>query len=113
MRAPVHIFDWMPTLGKLAGHAPRTDLEWDGRDIWPLIQSRATRARPRTLYWRTKSYQAICYGDWKLIVKNQQKVVGLYNVLTDPDEENDAAQQHPERVEDLKRRLAEVSADDR
>jgi len=113
MQAPVHIVDWMPTLCKLAGHAPRADLKWDGQDIWPLIQDRAARAKPRTLYWRTRGFQAICHGDWKLIVNKQQSVAGLYNVLTDPYEEKDVAQKHPERVEDLKRRLAEVSADDR
>ena len=113
MQAPVHIVDWMPTLCKLAGHSPRSDLNWDGKDIWPLIQSRATRAKARTLYWKTKSFQALCHDNWKLIVKNQQQLVGLYNVLVDPYEEKDVAQKHPERVEDLKRRLAQVAADDR
>jgi len=34
-------------------------------------------------------------------------------VLADPYEENDMAQRRPDRVNDLKRLLAEVSADDR
>jgi len=121
MLAPVHIVDWMPTFCKLAGHSPKTDLfdrlkaslRWDGKDIWPLIQSRAARAKPRTLYWKTSGAQAIRHGDWKLIVDKQQRVVGLYDVVADPYEENDMAKRYPDRVNDLKRLLAEVSADDR
>ncbi len=111
--APVHIVDWMPTFCKLAGHSPKTDLKWDGKDIWPLIQSRAAHAKPRTLYWRTPSAQAIRHGDWKLIVDKQQRVVGLYDVVADPYEENDMAKRHPDRVNDLKQLLVKVSADDR
>jgi len=121
MLAPVHIVDWMPTFCKLAGHSPKTDLfdrlnaslKWDGQDIWPLIQSRTAHAKPRTLYWKTSGAQAIRHGDWKLIVDKQQRVVGLYDVVADPYEENDMAKRHPDRVNDLKQLLAEVSADDR
>jgi len=113
MLAPVHIVDWMPTFCKLAGHSPKIDLKWDGKDIWPLIQSRAAHAKPRTLYWRTPGAQAIRRGDWKLIVDKQQRVVGLYDVVADPYEENDMAKRHPNRVNDLEQLLVKVSADDR
>ena len=113
MLAPVHIVDWMPTFCKLAGHSPKTDLRWDGQDIWPLIQIRAAHAKGRTLYWKTSGAQAIRHGDWKLIVDKQQRVVGLYDVVADPYEENDMAKRHPDRVNDLKQLLVEVSADDR
>jgi arylsulfatase A-like enzyme len=121
MLAPVHIVDWMPTFCKLARHSSETDLfdrlraslKWDGEDIWPLIQSRAAHAAPRTLYWKTPGAQAIRRGDWKLIVDKQQTVVGLYDVVADPYEENDMAKRHPDRVNDLKRFLVKVSADDR
>lgn len=113
MDTPVHIVDWMPTLCKLAGYSSNTDAKWDGQDIWPLIQGRVDQAKPRTLYWRTPSAQAIRHGNWKLIVNKQQKVVGLYNVDADPYEENDVAQLHQDRIEALKQRLVEVSADDR
>ena len=113
MTAPVHIVDWMPTFCKLAGYSPNADPKWDGKDIWPLIRSRAAHSEPRTLYWRTPGAQAIRHGNWKLIVDKQQKATGLYDVVADPYEENNMIQRHPERVNKLKRLLAKVSADDR
>lgn len=113
MLAPVHVVDWMPTLCRLADYSPKSDLKWDGRDIWPLIRNRAAHAEPRTMYWKTPGAQAIRRGDWKLIVNRQQKVTGLYDVVADPYEENDMAQRCPDRVNELKRLLAEVEADDR
>ena len=113
MLAPVHVVDWMPTFCKLAGYSPKRDLKWDGEDIWPLIQARAAHAKPRTLYWKTPGAQAIRHGDWKLIVDKQQRVVGLYDVVADPYEENDMAQRYPDRVNALEQLLNRVSADDR
>ncbi|MHC4073982.1 MAG: sulfatase-like hydrolase/transferase [Planctomycetota bacterium] len=121
MLAPVHIVDWMPTFCKMAGYSPdanpfdrlRASLKWDGKDIWPVIRSRAAHGEPRTLYWRTPGAQAIRQGDWKLIVDKQQKAIGLYDVVADPYEENNMVQRHSDRVNNLKRLLAKVSADDR
>jgi len=113
MLAPVHIVDWMPTFCRLAGYAEKRGLKWDGKDIWSLIQKRAAHAPPRPLYWKTPGAQAIRDGDWKLIVDKQQKVVGLYDVVADPYEENDMAERHPDRVRNLKQLLSKVSADDR
>lgn len=113
MQVPTHIVDWMPTLCTLGGGRPQPELKWDGKDIWPLIRSRARRGRLRTLYWKTPNAQALRHGDWKLLVDKQQQVMGLYNVTTDPYEENNMVQRYPERVEELKRRLLQVSAEDR
>ncbi|MHC4582323.1 MAG: sulfatase/phosphatase domain-containing protein, partial [Planctomycetota bacterium] len=113
MLAPVHIVDWMPTFCRLAGYSAKRGLKWDGEDIWPLIESRAAHTKPRTLYWKTPGAQAIRQGDWKLIVDKQQRVVGLYDVVADPYEENNMAKRHPGRVSNLEQLLARVSADDR
>jgi arylsulfatase A-like enzyme len=111
--APMHIVDWMPTLSKLAGYSPETDLRWDGSDVWPLISGRAAAIEARSLYWKTPNAFAIRLGDWKLITGKQQKSFELYNVIADPYEEHDVARRNPERVNELRRLLEEVSAHDR
>lgn len=113
LAVPVHIVDWMPTLCKLVGYFPEANLKWDGRDIWPLICGRATLSEPRLLYWKTPNASAIRHGNWKLIVGKRKKDIQLYDVAADPYEEHNLAQRHTHRVNDLRRLLAEVSADDR
>jgi len=113
LSASVHIVDWMPTLCKLAGYSPQKDLKWDGRDIWPLICGRTASNEPQMFYWKTPNAFAIRFGNWKLITNKQQKSFELYDVIADPYEEHDIALRHPERVNDLRRLLTEVSAHDR
>ncbi|UCD00001.1 MAG: arylsulfatase [Phycisphaerales bacterium] len=113
LTAPVHIVDWMPTLCGLAGYVPQRDLKWDGRDVWPSISRGTARAEPLLFYWKTPNASAVRHGDWKLIVPKKSKVPELYNVTSDPYEEHDMAKQQPDRVKDLKQRLAALSADDR
>jgi len=113
LAAPVHIVDWMPTLCKLVGYVPKTDLGWDGKDVWPLICGQTASGEPRLLYWKTPGAAAIRQGNWKLIVDKKGKEAELYDLAADPYEERDLAQLHPQRVEDLRRLLAKISADDR
>jgi len=113
LSASMHIVDWMPTLCKLAGYSPQRDLRWDGRDIWPLICGRTIAGEPRTFYWKTPNAFAIRQGDWKLVTDKQQKNFELYDVINDPYEEHDVDRRYPKRVNELKRLLANVSADDR
>ena len=54
-------------------------------------------------------YRWTIEGDWKLIVPNPERKPGetiqLYHVMEDPHERNDLAEEHPERVEALLRRI--------
>ena len=110
---PVHIVDWMPTLCRLAGYFPERDLNWDGRDIWPLVCEGVANVEPKPLYWKTPNSSAVRFGDWKIIVNRGRGDVELYNLGSDPYETEDLAQQHPETVKRLERLLAKFSQDDR
>lgn len=109
---PVHIVDWMPTLCSLVGYSAEKDLKWDGKNVWPLICGQAADAEPRLLYWKTPNASAVRHGNWKLIV-GRKKDPELYDLSADPYEKTDLASQHPERVSDLRRQMATVSAQDR
>ncbi|MHC4680377.1 MAG: sulfatase-like hydrolase/transferase [Planctomycetota bacterium] len=113
LATPVHIVDWMPTLCGLAGYVPQKDLRWDGRDIWPSVSQGTAPIEPPLFYWKTPNASAVRRGDWKLIVNRREQEAELYNVTADPYEERDMAGQQPDRVNDLRRVLAEVSAHDR
>jgi len=113
LTAPIHIVDWMPTLCKLAGYHSELELNWDGRDIWPLIRGKTVSTEPRLFYWKTPNASAVRLRDWKLIVSKKTNQIELYNLAVDPYEKDDLAQRHPQRVSDLRRLFAEVAADDR
>jgi len=111
--APVHIVDWMPTLCEFVGYTPEKDLNWDGQNIWPLIEGQSSQAEPRTLYWKTPNTFALRHGDWKLIVANGDEKAELYNLAVDPYETRDLAQQEKKRVADLKVLLEQHRKNDR
>jgi arylsulfatase A-like enzyme len=110
---PVQIIDWMPTLCRLAGYQPKTDLKWDGRDIWPLLTGDVKTAQPRALYAVAPAHRArsLRYGDWKLIV-DQQEATELYDLATDPAESMNLAASRPKRVAELRKLLDEMAARD-
>jgi arylsulfatase A-like enzyme len=123
--SPVHIVDWMPTLCQLAEYSPKMNLNWDGRDIWPLICGQTIRSilrssaaakdeqEPRTFYWKTPRQSAVRRGDWKSVFSEDGKKVELYNLSADPLEKKDLARQYPQRVSELKVLLAELAKNDR
>jgi len=104
--------DWMPTLCHLAGCIPEENLDWDGLNIWPLIEDQRLKTEQRTLYWKTPNAWALRHGDWKLIVAKGEEAE-LYNLAVDPYEKQDLAQQHPKRIADLRTLLEEHRKHDR
>ena len=111
--APIHIVDWMPTLCRLAGCAPKRDLDWDGTDVWPIIRGNSAKTEPRSLYWKAPRYSAVRLGDWKLVLRNSGDSPELYDLGADPYETRDLADGNPERVRQLRDRWKQYAAKDR
>jgi arylsulfatase A-like enzyme len=108
----MHAVDWMPTLTKLVGYTPSSDLKWDGRDVWPLVTGAVTKAEPRTLYIALPGGAALRDGDWKLIATKDNRKL-LFNLADDPYEKTDLASKEPQRVEKLVAQLAKMREQDR
>jgi len=109
VKHPVNIVDWMPTFCSLAGYTSEKDLQWDGQDIWPLLAGKTRQAEPRSFYWRTVDQTAVREGDWKLIlpVRDHSGTVELFDLSSDPYEQNNLATAHADKVAQLKKRLAQ------
>jgi arylsulfatase A-like enzyme len=118
IHTPLHVVDWMPTLCALAGAKPRGDLKWDGANIWPVLNQQQPTLPLRTLYSAAPGFRAqmVRHGDWKLVVTKGSGKKGpteeLFDLATDLSETKNLAQDKPERLAELKQRLAEVSAAD-
>jgi beta-glucosidase len=121
--APAAMEDWMPTLARLAGTTPPTDRIIDGKDIWPLLGGHGERDPNgpfRYLLVRSSNTELGGYieGKWKL----KLKVVGgesvyaiydhedlLFDLNADPGEQNDLAPSMPQKVVELKQRMADLA----
>lgn len=100
MRHPVHIVDWMPTLLRLTGYESNAEAsKFDGCDIWPLLTGEQTNPEPRTLYFKRGNSAALRHGDWKLVVSGANRQ--LFDLASDPNEENDHAGKCPDKLTEL------------
>jgi arylsulfatase len=91
----------LPTLCAVSG--AKTPKDIDGLSFLPALLGKEQKPR-EFLYWEFPSYegqQAVRMGDWKALRKNIFKgnmTLELYNLKTDPREQNDVAKQYPEVV---------------
>jgi arylsulfatase A-like enzyme len=105
VREPLHGVDWYPTLLKLAGAAAEQKTPVDGLDLWPVLTQGAKSPHDAILLaGMAPGRAAIRMGDWKLHVSAGD--VELYNLAEDIGEKVNLAEAQPEKVEELRGRLA-------
>lgn len=104
-------WDMLPTFCELAGVAAPENI--DGISMVPELLGRSGEQRQHDyLYWefteRNRS-QAVRQGDWKgvrnNIRQNPNSPLELYNLASDPGEQTNLADQHPEIVQQLNQLL--------
>jgi arylsulfatase A-like enzyme len=104
-------WDVLPTCADIAGTPAPSDI--NGISFLPELLGKK-QSRHQYLYWEFPARggrRAIRKGKWKAvqydIFKGNDKIE-LYNLETDPGEENNLAQSHPEIVAQLKKLMREV-----
>ncbi|MHC5016812.1 MAG: sulfatase-like hydrolase/transferase, partial [Planctomycetota bacterium] len=99
---PVSTLDLTPTLLAAAGgDIPTTD----GVDLAPYLAGQLQGDPHDTLFWRKLQNWAVRDGDWKLVESNGTGLIELFDLASDPGEENDLAGQNGAIVDDLLRKL--------
>jgi len=109
-------WDVMPTLTDIAGvKAPQ---KIDGISFVPTLLGKKQKAHDN-LYWEFNEQggkQAVLKGYWKLVkldlFKPEKTRIELYNLETDPSEQNDIAKDHPDIVAELTAILVSEHTDD-
>jgi arylsulfatase A-like enzyme len=117
---PVSGTDFYPTLLDLVGIPLKPKQHVDGVSLKPLLEG--TQIEDRPLFWHYPHYgnqggepaSMIREGDWKLIHYWENGQNELYNLLTDPEEQNNVLAQHTEQssimIKNLNTFLTSVNA---
>ena len=104
----LHVVDLFPTFARLAGAKVDSGLPLDGRDAWDAIAKSGQSPREEVVH----SLEVIRMGDWKLIEEGaryygwRNQPLQLFNIRQDPYEETNLAKSHPDKVAELRARLA-------
>ena len=121
----VHITDWFPTILGLAKYDQ--NITSDGLNIWPVIQAGEKGQRDMIVYNLDMDDQSgnfqfgIRKENWKLLWGHPAKFavnktpkrqhVELYNLASDPSEENDLSETHQDLVAGLQKLIIKVAKD--
>jgi arylsulfatase A-like enzyme/Tfp pilus assembly protein PilF len=109
---PVQLIDVFPTILDLLGI--HNDHEVDGASLVPIMKG--DRIEPRMLYFESlyayfyfkwSQLRGVRHNNWKYILAPEEE---LYDLTTDPDERNNLASAHPERVAELRGQLNKIAA---
>lgn len=99
---PVAHIDVMPTLAAAAGAALPEGVEIDGRDMLPVATGTGTISHPDdALFWQSGYYHVVRAGHWKLQVDGRQKKNWLFDLATDPTEQDNLADSRPDKLAEL------------
>ena len=105
---PAAHFDVFVTAAAAAGVPLPQDRVIDGVNLLPRVV--ASETPPRDLYWRSGEYLALRSGDWKLQRTENPVRTRLFNLATDPTEQNDSAASEPQRAAALLAQLQRFNA---
>lgn len=96
--------DWTATILNVAGAKADPKFTLDGINLMPIITDGGKIEVDRTLYWRIfqrKNHQAMRDGKWKYL-KDEKGNEYLFDLVTDPQENNDLKTQENKIFESLK-----------
>jgi len=107
---PLHMVDLMPTFLSLAGATGSPDHPFDGKDIWPAVADGRPSPHDDILINVEPFRGAIRKGAWKLVkIPLLPGKTELFDLVKDPSEQHNVAEQFPDVVRDLEERLLEYA----
>jgi arylsulfatase A-like enzyme len=106
----IHTVDWYPTLLSLANAETEQAKAPDGLDIRAALVEGKPSPRTEIVYNIEPFRAAIREGDWKLLWRTTlPSSVELYDLASDPAESHNLADQYPEKVAALQKRISDLS----
>jgi arylsulfatase A-like enzyme len=88
-------------LDMFATIAAATGAQMPGDRVMDSFNLLGTGPRREVTFWRSGDYRVVRAGDWKLQVSKRPGKIWLFNLATDPTEQENLADREPERVAQL------------
>ncbi|WP_145089282.1 sulfatase family protein [Anatilimnocola aggregata] len=112
---PVIGSDIFVTAVKLAGAKLPADRVLDGGDLLPALEGKVVE-RSRPLYWRCviapgPMKTAMRIGDWKIVADEPLTQFELYNLKSDPVEQDDLKEKEPAKFGEMQAELKKLNAE--
>ncbi|HSG89647.1 MAG TPA: sulfatase-like hydrolase/transferase, partial [Pseudomonadales bacterium] len=107
----VQHIDLMPTIAAAAGATLPDDRIIDGVDVLPYVTGAKQGVPHDTLFWREGYLRTVQHRGWKLISSGRPDKRWLFDLGTDPTEQRNVADAHPQRVAELEALLAAHDAE--
>ena len=97
--------------GQIMNRKSESAKSFDGISILPTLIGKGHQRKHDHLYWEFHETDmlGVRYGDWKLVVKHGKPA--LYNLATDPHEDHDLADKHPDMVQKLVQKIYDDHTD--
>ena len=111
MDAPVHHIDVFHTFAGAAGAAVPDDRSLDGVDLMPYFTGEKEGLPHDTLFWREGHQQTVLHKGWKMIRADIPDKRWLFNLVSDPTEQNNLAAEEPAKLAELEALLAVHNAE--
>ncbi len=100
-----HVTDILPTLADMAGLSIPDPAEFDGASLLPILRSEGANGPDRKIVVqyggriRPQKYvrSSVVWNDWRLVGERE-----LYDIASDPGQQTNVADQHPETAEAMK-----------
>ncbi|CAI8278456.1 MAG: Arylsulfatase [Porticoccaceae bacterium UBA1117] len=115
---PIHHIDLFNTFANAGGAQIPSDRKMDGVDLLPYITGKNQNPPHDTLFWRQGTHQTVLHKGWKLIRSEDAKngpdapqLKWLFNLETDPTEQNNLAEVNVAKVAELDALLATHNAE--
>ena len=106
----MHVVDIFPTLAGLAGASINKGKPLDGVDVWSTISEGKPSPRQEVVYNIEPFRGGVRQGDWKLIWRTPlPSQLELFNIAQDPYEKTNLADQNPQIVAQLQKRIEELA----
>ena len=100
--APVAHIDVMPTLAAAGGASLPDRVEIDGKNLLPIATGTGGLSRENdALYWQSGYTRVVRAGDWKLQIDGKQDKTWLFDLASDPTEQNNLSARNPEKLAEL------------
>ena len=106
----MHVVDIFPTLAGLAGASTSKGKPLDGVDVWSTISEGKASPRQEVVYNIEPFRGGVRQADWKLIWRTPlPSQIELFNIAQDPYEKTNLADQNPQMVAQLQKRIEELA----